>query len=246
MSHKLSFYLFDHDTTISGRSDHSKLPAGEFLAPSPEGVSEADMKGGNSGQIELDVSGFPETDRLLHVNWKALRDKDVTVTSSVDSIIGLALGTALNVNETNTTMAVMDEDSNSDILESITGLKGSTIPSHPVPGSEVHIEELNYGVAGGVPSSVCSPTLESILNPSAATVQSPVSSSCSVFFSNMAPIASPVDSGIQHKDSESTPPLMLPQSVDSEMNSTFPSFRTSCLGSEPQWLNGEVCIQECP
>lgn len=209
----------------------------------------------SANSTSLDLSGFADTD-LLDVmdqfvgSTKSLSGSVATTTNSVDSIIGLALGTALDSSGTTctTTIAGMNEDSNSAFLASLSGLKPSnldlsgqeisTLDSREALSTEVHIEELNSGVAGSsVPTSLTSQTLENILNPVAVNGQSPVSTASDVFFSITEPISSIVDSRSQQEalaDKESMPvgSLMLSPTAENGLPSSFP----------PQWLNGEVLL----
>lgn len=211
--------------------------------PSPHSVAESDLR--------LEMSGFADTDLLAVMdqfvgNTKSLAEGAVTTANPDNSIIGLALGTALDDNGTSTPIAGISEDSNSAFLESLTSLKPSNLDlvaqtvqrigsNTDLPASDVHIEELNSGVAGGAPSSMASPTLENILNPSGSTAQSPVSTTSDVFFSSTAPVSSIVDSQSQQeslldKESIPVPSLMLSPNADSGLPSSFPSH----------WFNGEV------
>ena len=205
----------------------------------------------NPNSLDLGMSGFSDTD-LLEVmdqfvgNTKSLPNSVVSTSNSVDSIIGLALGTALDSNVTTTSIAGINEDSNSAFLASLSGLKPSnldlagesisTVGSSTALSTEVHIEELNSGVAGrSVPTSLASPTLENILSPVAGNRQCPVSTASDVFFSITAPVSSILDSQSQQealvdKESGSEGSLLLSPSTDNGLPSSFP----------PQWLNGEV------
>lgn len=206
----------------------------------------------NCTTLDLGISGFPDSDFFEDVidhfgsTTKSLTGNVVTTSNSVDSIIGLALETVLDSNGTTTPIAGNNEDSNSSLLASLSALKHSnldfteqsisTVDSSAALTAEVHIEELNSGVAGSsVPVSIASPTLENVLNPAiAVNGQSPVSTATNVFFSNTSPISSIVDSQSQQEalDKEPVPwrSLLLPPSTDCGDTSSF----------APQWLNGEV------
>ena len=214
-------------------------------------TTDNDFSSANSTSLDLGMSGFSDTD-LLDVmdqfvgNTKSLSDSVVSTSNAVDSIIGLALGTALDNNVTTTSIAGLNEDSNSAFLASLSGLKPSNldlagesisrVDSRTALSTEVHIEELNSGVAGrSVPTNLASPTLENILSPVAGNRQCPVSTASDVFFSITAPISSILDSQSQQgalvdKESGSEGSLLLSPSTDNGLPSSFP----------PQWLNGEV------
>lgn len=219
--------------------------------PSPHAVAENEFTNTNSTALGLEIAGFADTDLLAVVeqfvgSTKSLGESVATTSNSVDSIIGLALGNALDGNGAPPSIAGISEDSNPAFLASISSLKSSNLDlaaqtvqrigsDTGLTASDVHIEELNSGVAGGVPSSMASPTLENILNPTGSTAQSPVSTTCDVFFSNTGPISSIVDSQSQQealigKDSLPVPSLMLSPNADSGMPSSFQSH----------WFNGEV------
>lgn len=197
----------------------------------------------------LEMSGFSDTDLLAVVDHfvgstKSIADSVVTTPNSVDSIIGLALGTALDENATPTSIAGMSEDSNSAFLASLTSLKTSNLDlatqvvqriGSDTP-SNVHIEELNSGVAGGsMPSSATSPTLENILNSTNSIAQSPTLTSCNVFFNGAGPICSIVDSQSQQealidKDNMAASSLILSPNSESSLQASF----------QTPWFNGEV------
>lgn len=222
--------------------------------PSPQALSpEHAFTNTNSTSLDLGMSGFADTD-LLDVmdqfvgNPKPLPGSVATTSNSVDSIIGLALGTALDSSGTATSIAGINEDSNSAFLASLSGLKPSNLDltgqsietlnsSTALSTSEVHIEELNSGVAGGsVPTSLASPTLENILNPVAVNGHSPISTGSDVFFSITEPISSIVDSprsqpeALVDKESMPVGSLLSPTTDNGLTSTSFPS----------QWLNGEV------
>lgn len=204
----------------------------------------------NSTDLSLEMSGFSDTDLLAVVDHfvgstKSIADSVVTTSHSVDSIIGLALGTALDENATSTSIhAGMSEDSNSAFLASLTSLKTSNLDlatqvvqriGSDTP-SNVHIEELNSGVAGGsMPSSATSPTLENILNSTNSIAQSPTLTSCNVFFNGAGPICSIVDSQSQQealidKDNMAASSLILSPNSESSLQASF----------QTPWFNGEV------
>lgn len=221
-------------------------------SPSSQEVAENGFTNTNSADLGLEMSGFSDTDLLAVMdhfvgNTKSLEDSVTTASNTVDSIIGLALGTALDDNGTPTSIAGISDDSNSAFLASLVSLKTSNLDlaaqtvqrigsNTGLTASDVHIEELNSGIAGGVPSSMASPTLENILNPAGSTAQSPVSTSCDVFFNSSGPISNIVDSQSQQEaligkdDSLPNPSLMLSPNGDSVLPSSFPSH----------WFNGEV------
>ena len=203
----------------------------------------------NSSTLSLEVSGFEGTDLLAVMdhfvgNTKSLVDSTVTTSNSVDSIIGLALGTALDDNGTPPSIAGISEHSS--FLASLPSIKTSNLElaaqtvqrigsNTALSTSDVHIEELNSGVASVVPASMASPTLENILNSTGSTVQSPVSTTGDVFFSSAGSISSIVDSQSQQealirKESLAVPSLMLSPNADSVLPASFQS----------QWFNGEV------
>lgn len=220
-------------------------------SPSPHSVDENGFANTNSSNLGLEMSGFEGTDLLAVMDHfvgstKSLAGSAVTTSHSVDSIIGLALGTALDDNVTPPSITGMSEDSNSGFLASLSSLKTSNLDlaaqtvqrigsNTALTASDVHIEELNSGVAGVVPSSMASPTLENILNSTGSTAQSPVSTTGDVFFSSAGPISSIVDSQSQQealidKESLPVPSLMLSPNADSVLPSSFQSH----------WFNGEV------
>ena len=212
--------------------------------PPAAAVAENGFANTNSTDLNLEMSGFSDTDLLAVVNHfvgssKSLADGAVPTSSSVDSIIGLALGSALDENVTPTSIPGMSEDSNSAFLASLTSLKTSHLDlaaqavqrigsDTGLAASDVHIEELNSGVAGGMQSSVTSPTLENILNPTSSNVRSPTSTTCNVFFSSTGPISSIVDS--QSRQEPPVSSLMLSPNSDSALSTSFQS----------PWFNGEV------
>ncbi|XP_068701709.1 protein cramped-like isoform X1 [Montipora foliosa] len=183
-----------------------------------------------SSSLDMELSEFTNSELLnevmdqFDVSTKSLSGNSATTSNPVDSIIGLALGTALDNNETSTSMAGLD----------LTAESISTFDSSAALGEEVHVEELNSGVAGcSVPSSIASPTLENILNPAGIDGQLPPSTNSNVFFTNTSPITSVLDSqsqqGVLDKESIGEGSLLLSPSTDSGLYPTFP----------PQWLNGE-------
>lgn len=196
-----------------------------------------------SASLGMEMSGFTGTDLLEVVDQfmgssKSPTDNVAMTSNSVDSIIGLALGTALDGSETTTTMTGLNEDSTSSYLTSLLNLKPSNLDltAQPIKTvdsdtalsiSGVHVEELNSGIAGvGVSTSITSPTLENILYPVSERGQCSVSTASDVFFSITEPISSIVDSQSQPEalgDKEASP-------VSSLLSSSIP----------PQWLNGEV------
>ena len=191
----------------------------------------------------LDVS-LPEftdsdlLDEVLDQFGESAKSGNVTTTSnSVDSIIGLALGTALDSNGTSSSVAGINHNSSNSFLETLSGLKSSRLDLDPSTtlSTEVHIEELNSGVSGcGVSSSVTSQSLENILNPVLVNGHSAVSTNSGVFLNNTTPICSIVDSqsqqGMLSKGDIPEGNLLLSSSTDTGLGSTF----------SPQWLNGEV------
>ena len=220
-------------------------------SPSPHLVDENGFANANSSTLGLEMSGFEGTDLLAVMdhfvgNTKSLMGSAVTTSNSVDSIIGLALGTALDDNGTPPSIAGISEDSSSGFLGSLPSIKTSNLElaaqtvqrigsNTALTASDVHIEELNSGIAGVGPASMASPTLENILSSTVSTVQSPVSTTCDVFFSSAGPISSIVDSQSQQealigKEGLSVPSLMLSPSADGGLPASFQS----------QWFNGEV------
>ncbi|XP_078369487.1 uncharacterized protein LOC144653384 isoform X1 [Oculina patagonica] len=238
--------------TVAETSSSSELPVVTSLVDtsSPHAVAENVITNTNSADLGLEMSGFADTDLLAVMDQfvgdtKSLGESVVTTSNSVDSIIGLALGTALDGNGTQLSIAGISEDSNSAFLASLASSKASNLDlaaqtvqrissNTELTAPDVHIEELNSGVAGGVPSSMASPTLENILNPTGSTAQSPVSTTCDVFFSSTGPISSIVDSQSQQealigKESLPVPSLMLSPNADSGLSSSF----------QTHWFNGE-------
>ena len=220
-------------------------------SPSPHSVDENGLTNANSSTLGLEMSGFEGTDLLAVMdhfvgNTKSLMGSAVTTSNSVDSIIGLALGTALDGNGTSPSIAGMNEDSSSGFLASLPSLKTTNLElaaqtvqrigsNTALTASDVHIEELNSGIAGVGPGNMASPTLENILNSTGSTAQSPVSTTDDVFFSSAGPISSIVDSQSQQealigKESLSVPSIMLSPSADGGLPTSFQS----------QWFNGEV------
>lgn len=214
-------------------------------------MDESGFANANSSTVGLEVSGFEGTDLLAVMdhfvgNTKSLVDSTVTMSNSVDSIIGLALGTALDDNGTPPSIAGISGDSSSGFLASLPSIKTSNLElaaqtvqrigsNTTLSTSDVHIEELNSGVAGVVPASMASPTLENILNSTGSTAQSPVPTMGDVFFSSAGPISSVVDSQSRQealigKESLAVPSLMLSPNADSVLPASFQS----------QWFNGEV------
>lgn len=217
---------------------------------SPHSVDENGFANANSSTLGLEVSGFEGTDLLAVMdhfvgNTKSLVDSTVTTSNSVDSIIGLALGTAMDNNGTPPSIAGISEDSTSGFLASLPSRKTSNLElaaqtvqrigsNAALSASDVHIEELNSGIASVVPSSMASPTLENILNSTGSAAQSPVSTTGDVFFSSTGPISSIVDSQSQQealtgKESLDVPSLMLSPNTVSVLPASFQS----------QWFNGE-------
>jgi len=213
-------------------------------------VDESGFVNTNSSALGLEMSGFEDTDLLAVMdhfvgNTRSLGDSTVTTSNSVDSIIGLALGTALDDNGTQS-IAGISEDPSSGFLTSLPSIKTSNLElaaqtvqrigsNTALTSSDVHIEELNSGIAGVGPASIASPTLENILNSSGSIAQSPVSTTGDVFFSSAGPISSIVDSQSQQealigKETLAVPSLMLSPNADSALPASFQS----------QWFNGEV------
>lgn len=220
-------------------------------SPSRHSVDENGLTNANSSTLGLEMSGFEDTDLLAVMdhfvgNTKSLMGSAVTTSNSVDSIIGLALGTALVDNGASPSIAGMSEDSSSGFLASLPNLKTSNLElaaqtvqrigsNTALTASDVHIEELNSGIAGVGPGNMASPTLENILNSTGSTAQSPVSTTDDVFFSSAGPISSIVDSQSQQealigKESLSVPSIMLSPSADGGLPTSFQS----------ELFNGEV------
>ena len=214
-------------------------------------MDESGFVNSNSSALGLEMSGFEDTDLLAVMdhfvgNTRSLGDSTVTTSNSVDSIIGLALGTALDDNGTPPSIAGISEDPSSGFLTSLSSIKTSNLElaaqtvqrigsNTALTTSDVHIEELNSGVAGVGPASIASPTLENILNSTGSIAQSPVSTTGDVFFSSAGPISSIVDSQSQQealigKETLAVPSLMLSPNADSALPASFQS----------QWFNGEV------
>ncbi|PFX34237.1 uncharacterized protein LOC111327389 isoform X2 [Stylophora pistillata] len=247
-------------TVVSSRSPPVGTSSSSTLAtvsslverPSPSlpvvGVAAAEngFTNANPTDLSLEMSGFSDTDLLAVVDHfvgstKSIPDSVVATSNSVDSIIGLALGTALDDGATPTSIAGMSEDSNSALLASLTALKTSNLDQAAQTvqrigsdaSSNVHIEELNSGVAGGsMSSTVTSPTLENILNSTNSVAQSPTS--CNVFFNSAGPICSIADSQSQQealidKESISVSSLMLSPNSESSLPASF----------QTHWFNGE-------
>ena len=192
---------------------------------------------------DIEMSGFTGTDLFEVVDKfmgssKSPTDNVAMTTNSVDSIIGLALGTALDNSETTTTITGLNEDSNSSYLNSLLGLKPSNLEltAQPIKAmdsntalsiSGVHVEELNSGIAGvSASSSITSPTLENILYPASGRGQRSVSTASDVFFSITEPISS-----IAYSQSQ-------PEALGDKETSPVSSLLSSSI--TPQWLNGEV------
>lgn len=197
----------------------------------------------SSAALDVSLSEFTDSDLLDEVldqfgeSAKSLSGDVTTTSNSVDSIIGLALGTALDSNGTSSSVAGINHNSNNSFLETLSGLKSPRLDLDPSTtlSTEVHIEELNSGVAGcGVSSSVTSQSLENILNPALVNGHTAVSTNSGVFLNNTTPICSVVDSQSQQG--------MLGKGGIPEGNLLLSSSTYSGLGSalSPQWLNGEV------
>ena len=202
----------------------------------------------SSATLDVSLPEFTDSDLLDEVldqfggSAKSLSENVSTTSNSVDSIIGLALGTALDSNGTSSSVAGINHNSDNSFLETLSGLKSSRLDLDPSTtlSTEVHIEELNSGVSGcGVSSSVTCQSFENILNPVLVNGHSAVSTNSGVFLSNTTPICSIVDSqsqqGMLGKGGIADGSLLLSSSTDSGLSSTF----------SPQWLNGEVKYSIC-
>ena len=198
-----------------------------------------------------ETDGMPSSfaiDQFVHSAQQLSANPD-----SLDSIIGLAFGTALNGKGPNISLAAMNNDSGSDILASLTNVKPActdfTIDSQPLnavnsnaslDSSGVQVEELNSGISGGPPITLSTSTFNSIPISTAGVLDSPASTcSQSVFFSSSGPVSTVVISTQDYNGAPQQDLALLPNPTSTSSN--LPSLRINSLEPDSQWLNGEVC-----
>lgn len=105
--------------------------------------------------------------------------------------------------------------------------------------SAVQVEELNYGISGGPPITLVTPTLNNILDASASSLNCPTSTSADSLFCNSSASVATVTSSAQDCNEVSQEDLVLP-AAPTLTSSSIPALRIRSPDSEPQWLNGEV------